>query len=197
VKLFQLPSKGVKIVYVVGNHDIDFCELSISGTPIEPVYPRLHLDIDGTSFDVEHGHFYDPSINVWPAAADFFARWAGKALDKVGPRFEDALGEFKALVLGQRFDTTGQKGVGWKEKDLYWQAGCKLACGEHDYVVLGHTHDSCLEPLDVKGKTLDRAFYVNAGDWQVHSVFAFFKDKTMRVFDRESQREDAIEFAST
>ncbi len=196
VRLFQLPSKGVKIVYVVGNHDIDFCQLSLSGTPIELVYPRLHLDIDGTSFHVEHGHFYDPSIKTWPAAASFFARWAGKALDRVGPRFEDALGEFKALILRQRFDTTGQRGVGQKERDTYWQAGCDLARGEHDYVVFGHTHDSCLVELDIEGKTLKNAFYVNTGDWQVHTDFAFFKDRTMRVFDWESQREAAIEFAS-
>ncbi|HHW09174.1 MAG TPA: UDP-2,3-diacylglucosamine diphosphatase [Firmicutes bacterium] len=171
-RIFTLAGSGVAVDYVIGNHDIDLCQIELTW-PVRFVYPRLHLDIDGYSFHIEHGHFFDPTVNTWPEAAAFFTRWAGRALDKVGPGFEDVLGRFKERLLKGRKETTGQKGSGGKQQEMdAYKKGAMTACAHtHDFMVMGHTHTRTVQGLGVPGKVRDEAVYVNTGDWQVHSDF--------------------------
>ncbi len=167
--------KGIEVIYVAGNHDLDMCLMAVKEMPAPVIYPRLHLDIYGASVHVEHGHFYDPTIQAVPGAATFFAKWGGLALDAIGPQLEDALGSFKDALLGTKPRTTGQSGRAVEQHDRYTRAATKLAVdGDHDIVVFGHTHRALKQELDWARRFGRRRLYVNTGDWQVHSDYVVF-----------------------
>lgn len=198
VKLAQLAARGVGLILVPGNHDIDFCTLYLRTKVLAIIYPQVHLTLDGRSFHVEHGHFYDPTINLFPATAYFFTRWGGRVLDEVPPGVEDALGAFKRQLLSLLDHTTGQRGAARPELDGYVRHARDLAAkGQHDYVIFGHTHTKELVTLDVPGRTERVATYVNTGDWQTHSDFAYYCGSSMRLYSWETQRDAALAFAAS
>lgn len=173
--LQSLPMKGIEVIYVVGNHDLDMCLMAAKEMPAPIIYPRLHLDLYGASVHVEHGHFYDATVQAVPGAAAFFAKWGGLALDAAGPRLEDALGAFKDALMGTKPRTTGQSGQALEQHDCYTRAATKLAVnGDHDIVVFGHTHRALTQELRCARRSAKKMLYVNTGDWQVHSDFVVF-----------------------
>lgn len=175
LRLAALPRQGIEVSCVIGNHDIDFCRLAVKDGVGPVYYPRLHTMVYGRSLHIEHGHYYDPTIATFPAAASFFTRWGGRLLDALGGGLEEALGRCKQTLLEVFDQTTGQGGKAAREHGGYLAAADRLAMqGDHDCVIFGHTHQAGSWPLGRRGPAGDQAVYINTGNWQRDSDFLVF-----------------------
>jgi len=60
--LYQMTRAGIKVGYVVGNHDCGLIGLaaSLPSPPVRIDYPCMLIDCDGRTVLIEHGHLHDP-----------------------------------------------------------------------------------------------------------------------------------------
>lgn len=95
-RLRALPSKGVPVLYMIGNHDIslrgiEFEEAGVTMTYSDSKHPVVKI-IHGKQIYMEHGHYYDPLFrdHIYDAM-DFLKEVTGKSLDKQAVDFMRAM----------------------------------------------------------------------------------------------------------
>jgi len=158
-KILRLARKGVRVIYVPGNHDDrvrDFCGVHFGGVVV--ARDAIHETADGRRFLVTHGDEFDGIVQQakWLA---FLGDWA----------YRTVLGLNTWFNLARR-----RMGFGYWSLSAYLKAKVKNAVAfvdafEHavaeearrrgvDGVICGHIHKA--EMRDIDGIT-----YINDGDW--------------------------------
>lgn len=144
---------GLRVFYVVGNHDIVLENFLTNWSNIE-ITPFLNVTSGALRVRVEHGHLYDPSFVRHPGLYEFMTRLAGPLLRiypdvyRVWSIYEDAC---------QWVRSRGSTKL--SERSVYYEAADMLLRRGFDVVVFGHTH----KPEDVTLGESRR--YINAGNW--------------------------------
>ncbi len=144
-------ARGLKVYYVVGNHDIVLEHYLESWSEIH-ISPFLNVASGARRIRVEHGHLYDPFFVNHPRLYDALTRAAGPLLH-IYPdiyRLWSAYERYK----DRRADASPEK-----RPSVYHEAAEMLLRRGFDTVVFGHTHRA--ESVELNpGK-----WYVNSGNW--------------------------------
>lgn len=164
LSLLQLPLQGIRLIYVVGNHDIAFRGWPIElGNLLRIVYPFEVVEVAGRRIRVEHGHYYDPLFNGGYDILAGIKKFTNYDVGKI------AVDAWKAITrLLQRVSPdTGKSEIGrgnepaifvrWKE------AAERLKDAGFHYVMFGHIHSP-------KGPETEPPYYINTGDWVDHTT---------------------------
>ena len=144
---------GLKVYYVVGNHDIVLEQFLQSWSNVQ-ITPFLNVASGDQRIRIEHGHLYDPSFLRHPAMYEFLTKLAGPFL-RLYPdsyRLWSYWESFHQRLSHWRSDD-------WIERDVYSRAADMLLRRGFDVVIFGHTH----RPLDISLGPGQR--YVNSGNW--------------------------------
>jgi UDP-2,3-diacylglucosamine hydrolase len=144
---------GLKVYYVVGNHDIVLEQFLRRWSSIE-ITPFLNVDTGAQRIRIEHGHLYDPSFMRSPALYELLTKLAGPFL-RIYPDI------YRLYAVWENF---WQRLRAWRsrrlvERSVYYRAADMLLRRGFDIVVFGHTH----KPEDVDLGAGRR--YINSGNW--------------------------------
>ena len=158
-KILRLARKGVRVVYVPGNHDEvvrDFCGVHFGGVVV--ARDAIHEAADGRRYLVTHGDEFDAVVQhaKWLA---LLGDWAYRALlasntliNRVRRRFGFGYWSFSAFAK-----TRVKKALQFIENFEQAVAGEARRRGV-DGVICGHIHKA--EMRDIDGVA-----YINDGDW--------------------------------
>jgi UDP-2,3-diacylglucosamine pyrophosphatase LpxH len=159
LKFYELANKGVRVIYVPGNHDEPMRHFSgeLFGA-IEIAQEHEYTTADGKHMLIMHGDAMDAYINLsWITrfCGDmgynlllFINRWANRLRKWVGRPYFSLAGLIKSNIKGAKtaIETYQNEAVEEARRRGY------------DGVICGHIHYPAL--LDIKGIR-----YANTGDW--------------------------------
>jgi UDP-2,3-diacylglucosamine pyrophosphatase LpxH len=158
-KILRMARKGVKVVYVPGNHDDrvrDFCGVHFGGVVV--ARDAIHTAADGRRYLVTHGDEFDGVIRHarWLA---FLGDWGYRALLSLNTQFNRArralgLGYWSLSAYLKHRVKNAVQFIGQFEQAMADEARRRGVQG----VICGHIHHA--EIRDVEG-----VVYVNDGDW--------------------------------
>lgn len=174
--IIKLVEKGVKVVYITGNHDDtlrQYSDLTLGNFLLTDKYI---FKLDGKTHWAFHGDVFD---NMTKGRARFISKLGGKGYDililvnRLCNRVHHLLGIEKVS-----FSKKIKKNVKGAFK---WISNFEKTAGEiaidnnFDVVICGHIHQPKIEFLtNEKGSTL----YLNSGDWVEHlSALEFYGGK--------------------
>ena len=158
-KILRLARKGVKVIYVPGNHDEvvrDFCGVHFGGVLV--TRDAIHEMADGRRFLVTHGDAYDGVVQhaKWLAFVGDYAYRAALLINTVFNRIRRRMG-FGYWSLSAFLKTKVKNALQFFER--YEEAVASEArLRGVDGVICGHIHKA--EMRDIDGIT-----YINDGDW--------------------------------
>ena len=154
-KLKQLREKGIRIVFIAGNHDFWFKDFLTETLGIEVYKDDFNETIDGVKTFISHGDRYtsnDLRYQIFRRMIrNKFVMWI---FGNLHPDF--------ALNIGRRMSRSSRKQkpineiLNKREQGLIQFAKEKL--NETDVVILGHSHIPKIERYE-------NGIYANAGDW--------------------------------
>lgn len=159
LKFYELAAKGVRVIYVPGNHDdpIRHFNGQLFG-PIEIAQEHEYLTADGKRLLIMHGDAMDAYINhSWlkRVAGDqgyelllFINRWTDRVRKLVGRPYFSLAGLIKSNIKGAK------AAIATYEKEALAEAQRR----GYDGVVCGHIHYPALR--EEQGLR-----YANCGDW--------------------------------
>lgn len=144
---------GLKVYYVVGNHDI-VLEGFLRKWQGIAITPFLNVNVGSLRVRVEHGHLYDPWFVRSPALYEALTKFAG-----IFVRFCPDIYRLWSYWerLWQRLHALNSRNL--VDRDVYYQAADLLLSRGFDVVVFGHTHNA--EDVQLgEGRR-----YINSGNW--------------------------------
>jgi UDP-2,3-diacylglucosamine pyrophosphatase LpxH len=158
-KILRMARKGVKVVYVPGNHDDrvrDYCGVHFGG--VEVARDAIHETADGKRLLVTHGDEFDGVIQHarWLA---FVGDWSYRALLSLNTLFNRA-----RRRLGFGYWSLSAYLKGRVKNALQFIEDFESAVAEEarrrgvDGVVCGHIHKAEM-------RELNGVLYINDGDW--------------------------------
>jgi UDP-2,3-diacylglucosamine pyrophosphatase LpxH len=143
-----LARKGLRVHYVVGNHDV-VLEHFLADWGTLHVVPFLNVLSGDQRIRVEHGHLYDVLFERYPRAYAAVTVLGGMAL-RIHPRLFHALswtnealiaiGDLQQRVLQERSGQEPRPSPVPGERASYIDAAAEIAERGFDAVVFGHTH---------------------------------------------------------
>lgn len=169
LKFYELAARGVRVIYVPGNHDDPmrrFCGQLFG--PIEIALEHEYIAADGKRLLIMHGDAMDPYINQgWLARLIgdhgydfllFINRWANRIRKWQGRPYFSLAGFIKSNIKGAQVVI-----------ETYQQA-CLAEAKKRGYdgVICGHIHTPALFEQD-------GLRYANTGDW-IESCSALLED---------------------
>jgi UDP-2,3-diacylglucosamine hydrolase len=170
-KLAQLADRGVKIYYVLGNHDMwhfDYLQQEIGLTLLKGIHDFM---INGKKIRIGHGDALDTEDKGYLLIKWIYSRKINQRLfAALHPRWSFALARAVSLKSRRAHLTCDQYFHGADNEPII--AYCqKILKEEHfDYFLFGHRH----YPLDFD--LGGGARYINTGDWQLHDSYVHIKE---------------------
>lgn len=156
----QLTDAGLRIFYVVGNHDVAL-ETVLSSWLSEFLTPFLNVRSGRDRIRIEHGHIYDPLYIASPRIYGAAGALAAPFLRFYPDVYKVWSAITRLRVRGQQYQRN--RSDDWAPPEV--EAARMLAERGFDVVVLGHTHRP--ERVELDGGAL----YLNAGNWLRNSTF--------------------------
>ena len=146
---------GLRVYYVVGNHDIQL-EHFLESWIFTSIVPFLNVRSGDRRIRIEHGHLYDPWYTRSPGFYEVMTRVAGVGRFVVA----DAYSLFaRSQAMGDRRSRRPQ------ETAEPYRRGAEIVLERgFDTVIFGHTHRS--DDVMVRGGR-----FVNCGNWMRDSTF--------------------------
>jgi len=156
--LKKASEKGVKIYYVVGNHDILLEHFLLDWGNVK-LSPFLNVVTGNRRVRVEHGHLYDPFFIQYPRVYEACTFLGGIFL-KLSPRLYNLWIAFEKWKSKSRKMATNERAITGEHPNFY-RAASDLEARGFDYVIFGHTHHAgeCKLPL--------HGTYINPGSWML------------------------------
>jgi UDP-2,3-diacylglucosamine pyrophosphatase LpxH len=158
-KILRLARRGVRVVYIPGNHDDgvrDYCGVHFGGVEVQ--LDAIHKAADGRRYLVIHGDQFDGVVThaKWLAFAGDWGYRALLAMNTKVNRLRAALG-LKPWSLSAYVKTRVKKALQFIEN---FEAALAAEAKRRgvDGVVCGHIHKA--EMCDIAGVR-----YINDGDW--------------------------------
>lgn len=161
-QLIKMMEKGIKIIYITGNHDEFLREMGNLTLGNLQIVDQITLELNNEKTFIFHGDIIDTVIHKakWlakiGAAAYGFITILNKAVNSILKflHFDSVIIYKKIKDLFGADNTNNSK----FEKKLAQLAAYKNV----DTIICGHTHIPLDKQLDFEGKTVR---YINCGDW--------------------------------
>jgi UDP-2,3-diacylglucosamine hydrolase len=153
----RLRSRGVRIVYIGGNHDFWTGDFLTRTLGIEMHFAPLTLRLSGRDVCLTHGDGLTREERIYPLFKKVVRNRVNRALYRlIHPDLGVPLAKFISSLSRRHVEKTLDIGkVALRYRDA---ARALLSSSPIDAVVAGHTHKADL--LEWQGKT-----YVNTGNW--------------------------------
>ncbi len=187
-RLLEFPKKGIPLVYLIGNHDISLRGIELFEKDFTMTYcdnkRPFEREIFGKKVYMDHGHYYDPLFqDHLYDAVDFLKSVTGKPIDQSAVDFwRDVVRIFQRNPKNKQVEPSPEKQqVGVPERFLkIWEQAAEqlLKRMRYDVVFFGHTHAPGITETEAKNQ-----WYVNTGDWIVHSTYIEFTDTGISLND--------------
>jgi len=190
-RLYKVTKGGLKIHYIVGNHDIVMRSVKVITEFLEIHYPTYEKKIDGRRIYLEHGHFYDPFFyyHIYDTL-EYYQKLTGVDPGKIAvDLYRDLLRAFqfrrrREAVPSEKREKPSPVGVPKNILDI-WEREARnlLTQRKYNVVVFGHTHS----PMNKR--VGENQFYVNSGDWVNHATYVVFVEGKHRLMDFQRGKE--------
>lgn len=192
-RLRALPSKGVPLTYLIGNHDISLRGIELSENGFTMTYCDakncFNRVIYGKNVFMDHGHFHDPLFkdHIYEAM-DFLREVTGQAVDRQAVDFlRDVVRIFQRRPKHKdNLDHEKPSDVGVPESILKtWETAAEhiFKKMQYDVIVFGHTHAPGITPMSGGDK-----WYVNTGDWIAHATYVEMTPGKITLRDWETKK---------
>ncbi|WP_018014233.1 UDP-2,3-diacylglucosamine diphosphatase [Teredinibacter turnerae] len=169
LKLYELPDKGTRVIYIPGNHDDPMRRFAGQKFgPIEIAIEHEYTSVSGKKYWILHGDAVDAYMKYdWlkrmtgDAAYNlllFINRWGNRFRRLAGMPYFSLAGQIKDNIHGARAAIERYK------KQVIREAKKR----HYDGVICGHIHRADLD-------TSDNFVYANTGDW-IESCTALTED---------------------
>lgn len=187
--LHSLARKGVRLIYLEGNHDFFMGPYFQDVLGCE-VYPRSHLlELAGQKVFLSHGDGVAPGDVGYRLFRRMLKnRLVYALIRKLGPVRAEKLKAFLYHREWMHRPTFPSETKGMFGEEFAMEQFGRGA----DVVVLGHSHVPCQKTFVLPDRT---CYYFNVGDWVEHESFLRFRPKVgfaMEVFDREGSPKRSI-----
>lgn len=164
-QLLKMVEKGVRVVYITGNHDDVFRKFNNTLLGNFSIVNQLELNIDGKRTWIFHGDVFDHIIHHSPWLAKLGAAAYGffTVFNKVINVFLKLLGGKEMILYKSMSDRIARHG---KVLTNFEKAIANAAASKNvDVVICGHTHIPVDKQISAeKGEVR----YINCGDWVEH-----------------------------
>ncbi len=168
-KLAELSDRGIKIVYLSGNHDFWMDSYFRNELGIEVHQDPIEYTISGKKFYIHHGDGLLKKDRGYRFLKRILRNRINIALYSIiHPDWTDRLARWSSRKSRKH---TGNKT--FEANDMVEFAEQKIRQG-FDYVVMGHHHRPVV-------RNFGRGVYVNLGDWISENSFAVFDGKQLRL----------------
>ena len=162
-KLEELNRIGIRVVYLMGNHDFGHLDFFEDELNIKIFNDDIEETINGKRFYISHGDGKANNDEGYRAIKKILrSRWANKMFRSIHPDLGIKLAHSSSKK--SRYYTDG-KSYGESE-GLEDFAAAKISEG-FDYVIMGHRHR-------LVKKQIGNGFYINLGDWIKEPYFGLF-----------------------
>lgn len=158
--LRKLKAKGVKIEYLLGNHDETYLKTPVMSADDLPVVNKIEFSLDdGRKVSIIHGHEYDYVYQKHKLLYKLLA-WANRTSAKIIGLSMKSLEKKKTCtdLSGTEYSDTVQK--------IHADARKAAAKAGANIIIMGHTH----APQKIAAAVGLAEFY-NSGDWKVHNSY--------------------------
>lgn len=169
IKLFErILAKGVKIEYVLGNHDEKYLKDPVIPLDQIPIVPKLNLSVAGKKVAIIHGHEFDSYYTNYYYLGRLisFVNFLGAKLLNISDI------DFKKKTVnslrGEEYSKSVRK-IHDAARMHYFKLG-------YDVLIMGHTHAPLTAP-----KKEGYADLYNSGDWKTHDSYVCIKDDAITV----------------
>ncbi|HXL56541.1 MAG TPA: UDP-2,3-diacylglucosamine diphosphatase [Chitinophagaceae bacterium] len=162
-EIMSLLSKGVRVIYITGNHDEmlrRYSDLQIGNFQLTD---KMVMEINGKMTWIFHGDVFDATTK---GSAKMLAKLGGHGYDLLIliNRFINwclkAIGREK-MSLSKKVKNGVKKAVAWIAD--FEQTAAELAIEKkYDYVICGHIHQPQHKEIETKN---GKVTYLNSGDW--------------------------------
>ena len=170
--LAELAESGIKIHYLIGNHDFmhrDFFEKEIG---VKIYENELKTEIEGKNFFLAHGDGLVKNDTGYRILKKILRN---KKIQKLYSLFHPDFGIWLASKSSKTSrDYTTQKSYG--EIDGLFETAKKIIENGYNYVLFGHSHQRRFEDYK-SGK------YINLGTWLEKPCYGIFKNNTFEIID--------------
>ncbi len=170
-KLAFLADKGVKIYYVLGNHDMWNFRYLEQEIGLKILRGNHDFIINGSKARIGHGDALDPNDKGYLLIKWIYSR-------KINQRLFGALHPRWAFALARAVSIKSRNAHLEKDKHFWGEDSepiiryCRevLEKEHFDYFIFGHRHYPLDFPLNENSR------YLNVGDWQFHDTYIVMKD---------------------
>lgn len=170
--LEDLTIAGVKVHYIIGNHDFmhrDFFEKYLD---IDLHQGDIETEIDNKKFFLAHGDGLVKNDYGYLVLKKIFRN---KFIQNVYSLIHPNLGiKIASGTSKTSRDYTGKKDYGDKD-GMFEFAKTKIEDG-YDFVILGHSHNR-------EFKNYKNGYYINLGTWLDEPLYGLFSDGKFKVID--------------
>ncbi len=186
-KIFKWVEKGVKVVYITGNHDESLRKYSDLRLEHFMLTDKYIFHKDGKKYWVFHGDVFDATTKGY---ARIIAKLGGKGYDFLIllNRFINAslslLGREK-MSFSKKVKNSIKHAVAWINNFENTAAELGIDDG-FDYVICGHIHQPVIRKIISKRGSIQ---YMNSGDWVENLTSLEYIDGHWSIFHF---KEDAI-----
>jgi UDP-2,3-diacylglucosamine pyrophosphatase LpxH len=162
-EIISMMSKGVRVIYITGNHDEMLRRYSDIQLGNFQLCDKLVMEINGKMTWIFHGDVFDASTK---GSAKLIARLGGHGYDllivlnRVINWTLKAMGKEK-MSFSKKIKNGVKKAVAWISD--FEQTAAELAIEKkYDYIICGHIHQPQKRVIETKN---GKVTYLNPGDW--------------------------------
>ncbi len=191
-RLFKMVEKGVRVVYVTGNHDETLRKYSDLHLGNFLLTDKYIFKKDGKKYWVFHGDVFDSTTKGY---AKLIAKLGGKGYDLliIMNRLINSTLEFfgrDKMSFSKKVKNGVKQAVSWINNFESTAAELGIEDG-YDYVVCGHIHQPVIKTFH-NGK--GHIQYLNSGDWIENLTSLEYNDGAWNVYQyNENQDSSEIE----
>jgi UDP-2,3-diacylglucosamine hydrolase len=168
--LEKISEKGIKVTYLIGNHDFAHRDLfekelkiRLSGNPISEI-------INGKKFLLAHGDGLIGNDTGYKILKSIVRNKQLQSLySKLHPNV--GIGLAKYFSRKSRHYTSGKD---YGENDHLFQYAKKKIQEGYDYVVMGHSHNFRFEEIN-------GGYYINLGSWLIQPAYGVFDGEKFEI----------------
>lgn len=188
-QFIKMLEKGVKIVYITGNHDEFLRKFNGARMGNLEIVNQLVLNLDGQKTWIFHGDLFDHIIHQAKWLAKFGAATYG--LLTIVNKFINSILRFFHIKEVIFYKSLKKKLIKQKPQLSRFEQVITQTASERDYqtVICGHTHVPCDKQV-ITEKGVVR--YLNCGDWVEHLTAAEYVNENWSLihFTDEPKDED-------
>ena len=171
-KLKSISNRGIKIIYLAGNHDFRFRDFLQNEIQAEVYLNDYEFMVENRKFFISHGDDYtsnDARYHLFKTILrnKFVNHIFGIVHPDLGLKFG------KWMSRSSRKEKVPEKRKIKLEKGLINFSKKKFSEG-FEYVIMGHIHQPRI-------LTFDNGKYINLGDWISHYSYLEIKDKNVEL----------------